>query len=64
MEERHIGQEILDGIREIKRYKAGEVELRHWELSNTTDSIVVRSVIEVICETADTEDPISQFFGE
>lgn len=37
MERRDIGQEILDGIREIKRHKAGEIELRHREMRNPTN---------------------------
>jgi putative transcriptional regulator len=32
MSERDIGQEILDGIREIKAYKAGKIDLRTREL--------------------------------
>jgi hypothetical protein len=64
MEQRDIGQEILDGIREIKRYKAGAIELRHWELSNITDSIrLVLPVIEVARKTADADDSFGQIFG-
>ena len=32
MSERDIGQEILEGIRELKAYKAGEIELKSREL--------------------------------
>ena len=32
MSERDVGQEILDGIREIKAYKAGKIDLRTREL--------------------------------
>jgi putative transcriptional regulator len=32
MSERDIGQEILDGIREIKAYKVGRIDLRTREL--------------------------------
>lgn len=32
MSERDIGREILEGIREIKAYKAGEIDLAAWIL--------------------------------
>jgi putative transcriptional regulator len=32
MSERDIGQEILEGIREVKAYKAGRIDLRTREL--------------------------------
>ncbi|MBI3957478.1 MAG: helix-turn-helix domain-containing protein [Chloroflexi bacterium] len=43
MAERDIGQEILDGIREIKRYKAGEVNLRTRELKQSAPTQEIRS---------------------
>ena len=38
MPERNIGQEILEGIREIKKYKAGQVELKTTQVSNLPKS--------------------------
>jgi hypothetical protein len=38
MSNRDIGQEILDGIREIKAYKFGQGELRTHTLKEPTDT--------------------------
>ena len=43
MAERDIGQEILDGIREIKRHKAGEAELRTHKLQQPAPAQDVRA---------------------
>ena len=43
MDDRNIGQEILDGIREIKRHKAGEVELRTRKLHQPAPAQEVRA---------------------
>ena len=40
MSERDIGQEILEGIREIKAHKAGKIELRTRELKDLTKQIL------------------------
>jgi len=42
MTERNIGQEILDGIREIKAYKRGEGELRIHTLSDPSPPRQIR----------------------
>lgn len=42
MSERDIGHEILDGIREIKAYKAGRVSLRTWELKEPSSPQDIR----------------------
>ncbi len=47
MTERNIGQEILDGIREIKRYKAGEVELRTHKVHPSAPAQEVRAQLEL-----------------
>jgi putative transcriptional regulator len=47
MAERNIGQEILDGIREIKQYKADEVELRTRKLHQSSPAQEVRAQLEL-----------------
>ncbi len=47
MAERNIGQEILDGIREIKQYKAGEIELRARKLHQSAPAQEVRAKLEL-----------------
>lgn len=42
MSERDIGQEILDGIREIKAYKAGRVSLKTRELEEPSSPQDIR----------------------
>ena len=42
MSERDIGREILDGIREIKAYKAGAIELRTRELTEPSPPREIR----------------------
>jgi putative transcriptional regulator len=42
MSERDIGQEILDGIREIKSFKAGKTTLRTRELSEPSSPKEIR----------------------
>ena len=43
MTERNIGQEILDGIREIKDYKAGKKALRTHTITEAPPAQVIRS---------------------
>ena len=47
MSERDIGQEILDGIREIKAFKAGETTLRTQELSEPSPPKEIRKKLEL-----------------
>ncbi len=47
MSERDIGLEILEGIREIKAYKAGEIDLRTRELSEPSDPKVIRAKLHL-----------------
>jgi putative transcriptional regulator len=42
MSERDIGQEILDGIREIKAHKAGRIDLRTRELKEPSSPQDIR----------------------
>ncbi|MEM7539916.1 MAG: hypothetical protein AAF639_47620 [Chloroflexota bacterium] len=46
MEERDIGLEILEGIREIKTYKAGMVDLRVRKLSEPSLPQVIITVLD------------------
>ncbi|MBT8450305.1 MAG: type II toxin-antitoxin system MqsA family antitoxin [Gammaproteobacteria bacterium] len=43
MTKRVIGQEILDGIREMKAYERGEVKVRTTELSQPSEPRIIRS---------------------
>ena len=47
MSERDIGREILEGIREIKAYKAGEIELRTRELKEPSSPREIRLKLEL-----------------
>ena len=42
MSERNIGIEILEGIQEIKAYKAGEIDLKTRELSEPASAKEIR----------------------
>ena len=42
MSERDIGQEILEGIREVKAYKAGKIDLRTRELKEPSSPQDIR----------------------
>ena len=42
MSERDIGQEILEGIREVKAYKAGRIDLRTRELKEPSSPQDIR----------------------
>ena len=42
MSERDIGQEILEGIREVKAYKVGEIDLRTRELKEPSSPQDIR----------------------
>jgi putative transcriptional regulator len=47
MATRDIGREILDGIREIKGYKAGEITLRTHALTEPAPPQVIRANINL-----------------
>ena len=47
MEERDIGLEILEGIREIRAYKAGKVDLRVRKLSEPSPPQVIRKQLDL-----------------
>ncbi|SFX25189.1 helix-turn-helix domain-containing protein [Marinospirillum alkaliphilum] len=47
MSERNIGTEILDGIREIKEYKRGKVQLKVTQLSEPSPPQVIRSKLKI-----------------
>ena len=45
MSERNIGLEILEGIREIKAYKAGKIELKTRELKEPSSPKAIRTLM-------------------
>tara|TARA_B100000745_G_C20075159_1_gene367175 strand:- start:283 stop:570 length:288 start_codon:yes stop_codon:yes gene_type:complete len=47
MSERNIGNEILEGIREIQAYKRGELELKATHLSEPSAPQVIRSKLNL-----------------
>ena len=47
MSERNIGQEILEGIREIKAFKAGKTTLRTRELSEPSSPKEIRTRLQL-----------------
>ncbi len=47
MPERNIGEEILDGIREIKKFKQGEISLRTRELKEPSPSKTIREKLKL-----------------
>jgi putative transcriptional regulator len=47
MSERDIGQEILDGIREIKDHKAGRITLRTHKLSRPASPQAIRVKLDL-----------------
>lgn len=47
MSERNIGMEILDGIREIRAYKAGQVELRTHKLKHPAPPQKIRAKLQL-----------------
>jgi putative transcriptional regulator len=47
MSERDIGQEILEGIREIKAHKAGEKTLRTYRLTEPAAPKVIRAKLKL-----------------
>ena len=47
MSERNIGLEILEGIREIKAYKAGKIDLKTRVLKSPSSAKVIRSKLDL-----------------
>jgi len=47
MSERNIGLEILEGIQEIKKFKAGEIELKTRELKEPADPKTIREQLAI-----------------
>lgn len=47
MNERNIGTEILEGIQEIKAYKAGKIDLRTRELSEPSSAKEIRQQLNL-----------------
>jgi putative transcriptional regulator len=47
MSERDIGQEILEGIREIKAYKAGRIDLKTRELKEPSSPQDIRRKLKL-----------------
>lgn len=47
MNKRDIGQEILDGIREIKAYKAGKIKLKTRSLSEPSPPKLIREKLKL-----------------
>ena len=47
MSERDIGQEILDGIKEIKAYKAGKVALKTTVISEPSSAKEIREKLQL-----------------
>lgn len=45
--ERNIGQEILDGIREIKAYKAGQVTLKSYTVQEPASPRLIRQRLQL-----------------
>jgi putative transcriptional regulator len=47
MSDRNIGQEILDGIKEIKRYKKGEIKLTSRTLNEPSPTKTIRKKLNL-----------------
>jgi hypothetical protein len=47
MSDRNIGQEILDGIKEIKRFKKGEISLSTYTLSEPSGAKTIRKRLKL-----------------
>ena len=43
MNKRDIGQEILDGIKEIKKFKSGETQLKIQEIKEPSPAKIIRT---------------------
>ena len=47
MAERNIGMEILEGIKEIKKYKNGKVQLKTTTLSDPSPAQIIRKNLKI-----------------
>jgi putative transcriptional regulator len=47
MSDRNIGQEILDGIKEIKRFKKGEIKLKTRTLNEPSPAKTIRKRLKL-----------------
>jgi putative transcriptional regulator len=47
MNDRNIGQEILDGIKEIKRFKKGEIKLKVRKLNEPSPAKTIRKRLKL-----------------
>ena len=47
MNDRNIGQEILDGIKEIKRFKKGEIKLKARKLNEPSPAKTIRKRLKL-----------------
>ena len=47
MSDRNIGQEILEGIKEIKRFKKGDIELLTWNLNEPSPAKIIRKKLNL-----------------
>ena len=47
MSDRNIGQEILEGIKEIKRFKKGEVDLKARNLNEPSPAGIIRKKLRL-----------------
>lgn len=47
MNDRDIGQETLEGIKEIKRFKKGDIELKTWNLKEPSPAKTIRRKLQL-----------------
>jgi len=47
MSDRNIGQEILEGIKEIKRFKKGEIKLQKRNLNEPSPAKIIRKKLRL-----------------
>ncbi len=47
MSDRDIGQEILEGIKEVKRFKKGDIELKAWNLNEPSPAKTIRKKLKL-----------------
>ena len=47
MNNRNIGREILEGIKEIKRFKNGDVKLKSWNLKEPSPAKTIREKLNL-----------------
>jgi putative transcriptional regulator len=47
MSDRNIGQEILEGIKEVKRFKKGDIGLKAWQLNEPSPAKTIRKKLKL-----------------